>query len=129
MAHSTDWLPSNRTAFHKLVLLMCNYSMQNLTRFGIGEELEEWLNSVLMPLVSEFDSAFMIWNDPASRTSVIETKTRDLETELRPLIRQFYAMLKANPKVTNEDMTTMGLPARFTNKPTPSPVPTTVPSE
>jgi hypothetical protein len=98
----------------------------NRTRMGLDGEISTWLDNEFNPPRIEFSTAYLAWENPATRTPIIASKLKDTEAVFMPLYRKLYSgFLRENPLVTNEDLKAMGLPERSGRHSEPSPIPTT----
>ncbi|MDR0748830.1 MAG: hypothetical protein LBF62_04585 [Tannerellaceae bacterium] len=131
MSAKNDWLPQGLEKKYQLVIkTMSPYVEANRAKFGMGADtpVGKWYDDVFIPAgYLPFTKAYADWSDPARRTPVAVTRMRSAEKAAGPLFRELYRVLKANPGVTNDDLTAMGLPERTDPHRKPAPVADTVP--
>ncbi|MDR1624795.1 MAG: hypothetical protein LBS04_07475 [Tannerellaceae bacterium] len=125
------WLPQSLEKKYQLIIrTTVPYVDSNRVTFGMGADtpLGKWYDDVFTAVgFTLFSNAYAHWSDPTRRTPVAIAQMRSAEKEADPLFRELYRMLKANPKVTNADLTAMGLPERTVPQHKPSPVADTAP--
>jgi hypothetical protein len=126
-----DWLPQN----HEELYDQANHTTAylgvtaNRTRMGFAATTPQgvWLDTDYTPKYTVFKTAYEEWENPATRTKIMEEKLDETEAVFRPAYRQLYiGFLKGNPLVTNDDLVAMGLPTP-TGERHPAPVATTAP--
>jgi hypothetical protein len=89
-------------------------NVTNRTRIGFDSTTPNgvWYDSVYSPKLDNYDAEYLLWSNPATSTPMVRDDLIDAETELFPLYRELYAMMKASPLVTNADLEGMGFPPR-----------------
>jgi hypothetical protein len=76
--------------------------------------------------VNAFTSAYTTATDPSTRTSSSVAAMRVAKANMIVVVRQFAAIIRANPAITAEQLSDLGLTVADT-EPTPIPAPTTFP--
>jgi hypothetical protein len=127
-----DWLPKNHDELMDQATLTWQFisTEPDRSRMGFGPATQQgvWLDSEFHPKYTALTTVYPAWKNPATRTSITTLALEDAETAFKPVYRQLYnGLLKGNPFVTNEDLVSMGLPARSGGGKHPSPVPNTIP--
>jgi hypothetical protein len=128
----TDWMPSSREGIYKLGNLVNDYLNDSTirVRIGLGETTEQgkWYDKVFYENRLAYSADFMTWEDPTRRTPAIVQKIKGSENVFKGSLRTLYTgFLVKSPLVTDEDLVSMGFPARSGGGHTPVPVPTTYP--
>jgi hypothetical protein len=128
----TDWMPSSREGVFKLSDLINDYLNNTAIRIRIGlgptTEQGKWFDNVFLEHRSSYALDFMMWSDPTKRTIAVIQKIRGSEKEIKGSLRTLYTgFFVKSPLVTDEDLVSMGFPARSGGRHTPVPVPATVP--
>ena len=76
--------------------------------------------------VNAFTAAYTLATDPSTRTSVTVAAMRVQKTAMIAVIRQFAAIIRANPAITAAQLETLGLTVSDA-EPSPIPAPSTFP--
>jgi hypothetical protein len=126
MSTTKDWLKKNHEELYDQVMLTTSYlqSSGNRERMGLcmSTAQGQWYDTQFMPPFGVFQVAFDDWKDPIHRSPLKSKTLMDAELVFRPIYRKFYTgFLKESPLVSDEDLVSMGMPARNTGR-TPSPV-------
>jgi hypothetical protein len=128
MSSKTDWMKSNRKEFYEQSGMTMTILEPNLEKFGIDGKSAEWVTKNLIPKYQAYCTAYLDWLDPSTRTIMKTATLKTAESEFHPVYRELYiGYLKGNKNITDADLLAMGLPARSSDKPTPSPIPSTYP--
>ncbi|MDR3133692.1 MAG: hypothetical protein LBU42_06675 [Prevotellaceae bacterium] len=128
MARKYDWLPQNHEALFEQASLTALYftDIPARTRMGFGADtpMGQWFDSDFTPKFEKFAACYRDWQDDSHRTKLKTTALYETEKALKASYRMLYTgLLKKNPLVTNDDLTSMSLPKRTAGKRTPAPVP------
>jgi hypothetical protein len=130
MRTTHDWLPKNHEALYDFIMQAMSYLSNpvNRDRMGFANTTPQgiWLTETCTPKFTAFTTAFSNWKNPAERTPVKTTTLEKAEKACREMFRKLYTgCLKNSPVVTDEDLQSMGLPARHSGGGKPVPPPTT----
>ena len=85
-----------------------------------------WITETLVPAQIRWNTAWVAYENPTTRTTVITATKRDARTAYEQVMKTLVANLKSNTRVTDDDRRAMGIHIRDT-KPTPAPTPTSYP--
>jgi hypothetical protein len=116
MARIYDWLSKNHETFHGMVTLMVAYMAVALNRVQMHLQNNtpdgEWYDTVLLPAINTYFDKYDLWVNPEERTKAKNIAFFAAETNLKPLYRKWYRILKESPYVDNENLVRMNFPER-----------------
>jgi hypothetical protein len=116
MATAEKWFPDARKLRYGLITTTTAFMnvAENRDRIGFEKTTPSgvWYDSVYSPKQSAYDWAYRKWIDPATSTQLALSDLKDAEKAFFPLYREFHAMVKASPLVTDADLQAMGFPPR-----------------
>ena len=127
MTSNNDWFPRTHEALYNKGLQTTTYLDAHLAGWGITGKTAEWVTDTFEPVWEDYSTAFLDWKNPSQRTPQKVAALNEAKTPFKPLYRELYVFLKANPVIKDDDLVAMGFPARSSNRPTPVPVPTSHP--
>jgi hypothetical protein len=123
----TSWMATSHEGIHDQGKLTVEYlNNTRVTQFGLTG-YSSWITTVFQGAWSSFDSAFVAWLNPASRTPVIITALGNAEREFADAYKKMYNILRTCPLVADTDLEAMGLPRRPSGGKTPTPAPSSYP--
>ena len=124
---SKDFIPSNNGDLYTLGEKVTNGVSADLVKYGIVGAITNWYNSEYIPSWNKFGSDYLQWKDPTTRLTAYSISVNNSKDKYTPYLRQLNNLVRNNPTITDEDLYSLGLPPRPDSKPTPAPIPATIP--
>ncbi|MDR2139737.1 MAG: hypothetical protein LBP50_09340 [Tannerella sp.] len=121
-----SWFPASRKGRNALIMKTTEFTSVEDNRiqigFGPATPLGAWYGTTYSPGLIAYDTAYRIWNSPATSTPLALDNLKDAENLFFPVYREFYGTVKASPLVTNAHLEAMGFPPRTSGGRSPHPV-------
>ncbi|MDR2691729.1 MAG: hypothetical protein LBB73_05450 [Dysgonamonadaceae bacterium] len=110
-----------------------NYLMDtaNRNRMGLSPDTPQgkWIDTEFYQKYAIFIETYREWENPATRTSLVNTDLTCAQKEFEAVYRQLYSgFLRQSPLVTEADLIAMGFPARREGRRKRVPVPNSSPT-
>jgi hypothetical protein len=116
-------IPRKDADFHEKQAVIATTAMAKVVVWGLDMA---WMETVLMPCKTEWDSAYEAYRNPIERTTLITKRKQDARKNYEPALRKLAKNLESNTRVTNADRTAMGIVSPSGNR-RPIPEPTSFP--
>ncbi|MEM8784204.1 MAG: hypothetical protein AAGE65_15320 [Planctomycetota bacterium] len=109
----------------ELIVWLANFKaliVGNPTAYGLTDTQSDTLGDA----VDEFDTAYQTANDPTTRSPRNIEQKNELKDACMAVVRNYAAIIKSTPGMTDTKLIALGLPTR--EEPTPVPAPTEAPA-
>ncbi|MDR2139069.1 MAG: hypothetical protein LBP50_05940 [Tannerella sp.] len=121
-----NWFPTSRKERNALITKTTEFTSVEDNRiligFGPATPLGAWYGTTYSPGLTAYNTAYQIWDTPATSTRLALDNLKDAEHVFFPVYREFYGTVKASPLVTNAQLEAMGFPPRSSGGHSPHPV-------
>ena len=127
METNKNWMAGTRAGLFNQSEQTMSVFIPGLDNYGYSEKNLECIQNEIMPSYHDYCTKYEAWMDEKSRTKTITEMLIKAEAEWKTNYRLLYRMIKPNLEISDEDLSQMQLPSRKRDKPTPVPVPSTIP--
>jgi hypothetical protein len=116
-------IPVKDVDFNISQKVIVSKSDQNRTDWGLDSE---WLDDKVLPEQAEWETAWLAYEDPATRTPIINFTKAEKRKKFEKTLRQLVKILQSNIHVTDDDLRAMSIVIPSSSR-TPAKVATTYP--